>query len=47
MLAHKIEELEVSDARAEVERFLVDPATVSAWSRELFSSVADRILIRR
>jgi hypothetical protein len=46
MLASRIAELDVADARSEVERFLPDPSTVSVWSREFFSAVAERILIR-
>ena len=46
MLARRISELDVADARSEVERFLPDPSAVSVWSREFFSAVAERILIR-
>jgi predicted nucleotidyltransferase component of viral defense system len=46
ILAKKISELDVADARSEVERFLPDPSTVSVWSREFFSAVADKIGIR-
>lgn len=45
MLARRIEELDVAAARSEVERFLVDPATIMVWSREFFHSVADRVLV--
>ena len=47
MLARRISELDVADARSEVERFLPDPSAVSVWSREFFSAVAERILIRK
>jgi len=33
-------------ARAEVERSLPDPMVVSAWSRDLFRAVADRLAVR-
>jgi hypothetical protein len=45
VLAQRIEELDVAVARSEVGRFLVDPATVTVWSREFFHSVADRVLV--
>jgi len=45
-LAEKIEELDLAGARSEVERFLIDPSTVSVWSRDFFSAVAERVLIR-
>ena len=45
MLARRISELDVADARSEIERFLPDPSAVSVWSREFFSAVAERILI--
>jgi len=47
MLASRISELDVASARSEVERFLTDPSTVSVWSREFFSAVAEKILIRK
>ena len=47
ILAKKISELDVADARSEVERFLPDPSAVSVWSREFFSAVAEKIVIRR
>jgi predicted nucleotidyltransferase component of viral defense system len=46
-LAQRISELDVDSARSEVERFLTDPSTVNVWSREFFSAVAERILIRK
>ena len=46
ILAKRISELDVADARSEVERFLPDPSSVSVWSRDFFSAVAERILIR-
>jgi hypothetical protein len=46
MLARRISELDVADAQSEVVRFLPDPSAVSVWSREFFSAVAERILIR-
>jgi predicted nucleotidyltransferase component of viral defense system len=45
LLARRIESLDVGAARSEVERFLVDPATVSVWSREFFLSIAERISV--
>jgi len=47
ILARRISELDVADARSEVERFLPDPSAVSVWSREFFSAVAEKILIRK
>ncbi len=47
MLAKRIESLDIDAARSEVERFLIDPATVRVWSGEFFLSVAQRISIRR
>ena len=46
MLAKRISELDVADARSEVERFLPDPSAVRVWSRDFFSAVAERVLIR-
>jgi predicted nucleotidyltransferase component of viral defense system len=46
MLTQRIEELDVAAARSEVERFLLDPATVTVWSREFFLSVADRVAVQ-
>ena len=46
MLARRISELDVADARSDVERFLPDPSAVSVWSREFFSAVAEKIVIR-
>jgi len=46
MLARRISELDVADARSEVKRFLPDTSAVSVWSREFFSAVAEKIVIR-
>ena len=46
MLAQRISELDVAAAVAEVQRFLPDPSTVRVWSREFFTTVAERISIR-
>ena len=46
LLAARIDDLDVAAARSEVERFLVDPATVRVWSREFFESIAKRISVR-
>ena len=46
MLSRKISELDVADARSDVERFLSVPSAVDVWSREFFSAVADRVMIR-
>lgn len=46
MLASRISELDVADARSEVERFLPDPSSVRVWSREFFLAIAERISIR-
>ena len=47
MLARRISELDVADARSEVERFLPEPSAVSVWSQEFFSAVAEKVLIRK
>lgn len=47
MLARRIESLDVTAARSEVERFLTDPAAVAVWSRDFFRAVVQRISIRR
>ena len=46
MLSRKISELDVADARSDVERFLSVPSAVSVWSREFFSAVAERVVIQ-
>ena len=46
ILAARISKLDVADARSEVERFLPEPSTVSVWSREFFSAVAEQVLIK-
>jgi predicted nucleotidyltransferase component of viral defense system len=46
MLSRKISELDVADARSDVERFLSVPSAVSVWSREFFSAVAEKVLIQ-
>ena len=45
MLAEKISELNVVDARSEVERFVKDRPALEVWSREFFSAVAERVRI--
>lgn len=47
LLAQRIEVLDIAAARSEVERFLVDPATVRVWSPGFFREVAQRIPIQR
>ena len=46
MLSRKISELDVADARSDVECFLSVPSAVSVWSREFFSAVAEKVLIQ-
>jgi predicted nucleotidyltransferase component of viral defense system len=46
MLIERIEGLDIAAARAEVERFLIDPATVSVWSKDFFMAVAGKVLIQ-
>lgn len=46
MLTRRIECLDITAARSEVERFLPDPAAVEVWSRDFFRAVAQRISIR-
>lgn len=45
LLGKKIDALDVAQARADVERFVADPSSLGAWSRELFHAVAARIEI--
>lgn len=42
-LAARIESLDVDRARADVVRFIADPAAADVWSREFFHAVAARI----
>jgi predicted nucleotidyltransferase component of viral defense system len=44
MLTERIDGLEVSSARSEIERFLIDPSTVAVWSKEFFHAVAEKIV---
>jgi predicted nucleotidyltransferase component of viral defense system len=46
LLSNKVAELDVADARSDVERFLSVPSAVDVWSREFFSAVAERVMIR-
>ena len=46
ILATRISKLNVAAARSDVERFLPDPSAVSVWSREFFSAVAEKVLIK-
>ena len=43
MLANTIEELDVDQARQEVEPFVKDPQALAIWSREFFHEVSSRI----
>jgi predicted nucleotidyltransferase component of viral defense system len=45
-LAERIDRLDVARARADVERFLVDPSSVEIWSREFFHAVGEKIAVR-
>jgi predicted nucleotidyltransferase component of viral defense system len=45
-LADRIDELDVSAARADVVRFLRDDAAVAVWSKAFFHAVAGRMQIR-
>jgi hypothetical protein len=47
LLGRKIEDLDIVAARSEVERFLIDPATVRVWSPDFFRAVAHKISIQR
>lgn len=47
LLGRRIEGLDIVAARSEVERFLIDPATVGVWSPDFFQAVAQRISIQR
>ena len=46
-LERRISSLDIDAVRSEVERFLIDPATVRVWSREFFRAVAQKISFRR
>ncbi|MCK5795677.1 MAG: nucleotidyl transferase AbiEii/AbiGii toxin family protein [Deltaproteobacteria bacterium] len=46
MLVARIETLDINGARAEVERFLVNPSSVIVWSRAFFMAIAERIAIQ-
>jgi predicted nucleotidyltransferase component of viral defense system len=45
MLSARIERLDIQDARADVERFLVNPSSIEIWSRDFFHALAARITI--
>lgn len=42
-LADRIEALDVESARADIVRFIADPAAADVWSREFFHAVAGRV----
>ncbi len=46
LLVERIDRLDVAKARADVERFLVDPSSLDIWSREFFRAVAEKVSIR-
>ncbi len=46
LLAERVDRLDVARARADVERFLVDPSSVEIWSREFFHAVGEKIAVR-
>lgn len=46
ILRERIDNLNVELARKDVEAFLVDPSTISVWSREFFHAVAEKIEIQ-
>ena len=39
----RIEALDVESARADIVRFIADPAAADVWSREFFHAVAGRV----
>lgn len=45
LLTEAIATLDVAQARTDVERFLLNPATITVWSKEFFEAVADKIRI--
>jgi predicted nucleotidyltransferase component of viral defense system len=45
-LERRISSLDIDAVRSEVERFLIDPATVRVWSREFFHAIAERVSLR-
>ena len=47
LLERKIEHLDIVAARSDIERFLIDPATVRVWSPDFFRAVAHKISIQR
>jgi hypothetical protein len=47
VLERRIGSLDIDAARSEVERFLIDSATVRVWSREFFRAVAQKISFRK
>lgn len=46
LLSEKIDRLDVAGARADVERFLVDPSSLEIWSREFFHAVGEKITVQ-
>lgn len=47
LLVSAIAKLNIEQARADVERFLVNPSSLGIWSREFFLAVAEKISIHR
>ncbi len=46
LLSAKIADLNITMAKADVERFLVDPAATTVWSREFFAAVAQKVKLK-
>lgn len=43
LLADRINSLDVSQARADIERFISDPQLLEIWSQEYFTQIGQRI----
>lgn len=46
-LSDKISRLDIAAARADVERFVVNPETIAVWSRDFFEAVAAKVVLDR
>jgi hypothetical protein len=46
LLADRVDQLDVSKAREDVERFVVDRSSLAIWSSDFFHAVAEKIRVR-
>ena len=46
LLVERIDTVDLTRAREDVERFLADPSAVEIWSREFFRAAAERLVVR-